>query len=190
MPDQRIRELHAVRRAVARSIPDSTKIASKERDFLAGDTIVARFDTLAAARDTTKNPPVKQIVAAGNASSLYQIASSEGRTATPGINYVKGRRITVDFDSSQVQTVTVTDSATGVYLEPGDSTSDSTRTRRGTTTPPAVRRGGGISPPVRRPGGRPNGDAPLESSAAPAVVRRIPWNRGASLVREIVRGGW
>ncbi|MBV9881179.1 MAG: hypothetical protein JO180_11820, partial [Gemmatirosa sp.] len=162
LPGQRIRELHAVRRAVARSVPDSTRIVSKERDVLAGDTIVARFDTLAAAQDTTKNPPVRQIVAAGHASSLFQIASSEGRTAPPGINYVRGRLITVAFDSGQVQTVTVTDSASGVYLEPStDSTGDSTNARRSQrSTPRSTPRssGGGL----RR--GRPGSTA----SAAPA----------------------
>ena len=176
MPDQRIRELHALRRAVARSAPDSTKIASKERDFLSGDTIVARFDTLAAARDTTRNPPVKQIVAAGNASSLYQIASSQaqGRDSQPGINYVRGRRITVDFDSSQVQTVTVTDSATGVYLERGDSTDDSTRARRnGNPTPSRAGRGGAAPGGIRRPGGRPTGDTDETAAIlAPAAAER------------------
>jgi lipopolysaccharide export system protein LptA len=157
LPDQRIRVLRALRRAVARSLPDSTRIASKERDLLAGDTIIAYFDTLAAARDTTRNPPVRQILADGHASSLYQIASNEGRTAPPGINYVRGRRIRVDFDSNQVQTVTVMDSASGVYLEPSnDSTGDTTQTRRGRTAP-APRRGGGSTPTIRRPGGRPGG---------------------------------
>jgi hypothetical protein len=173
MPEQRIRELHALRRAVARSLPDSTKIASKERDFLSGDTIVARFDTLAR-QDTAHNPPVKQIVAVGNASSLYQIASSQaqGRDSQPGINYVRGRRITVDFDSSQVQTVTVTDSATGVYLEAGDSTSnDSTRTRRN-ATPSRAGRGGATSPGIRRPGGRPDDTDETAVVAVPGAVER------------------
>jgi hypothetical protein len=127
LPGQRVRELWAVRRAVARSVPDSTRVVSRERDLLRGDTIHAQFDTLAAARDTTRTPPVRRIRAVGNASSLYQVASNRGRTAPPAINYVRGRTITVDFDSGQVETVTVVDSATGVYLEPADSSADSTR---------------------------------------------------------------
>jgi hypothetical protein len=127
LPGQRVRELWAVRGAVARSVPDSTKVVSRERDLLRGDTIHAQFDTLAAARDTTRMPPVRRIRAIGRASSLYQVASSRGRTAPPAINYVRGRAITVDFDSGQVEMVTVTDSATGVYLEPADSSADSTR---------------------------------------------------------------
>jgi lipopolysaccharide export system protein LptA len=187
MPAQRIRELHAVRRAVARSVPDTTKITSKERDFLAGDTIVARFDTLTAAQDTTKNPPVKQIVAEGNASSLYQIASSEGRTTKPAINYVKGRRITVDFDSSTVQTVTVTDSATGVYLEPGDSTSDSTAARRRANTPRAGAAGarGGATPAIRRPGGRPpSGGSEEQTAVSPFLLERAPRVRANEVHRD------
>jgi len=168
MPDQRIHEMHAVRRALARSLPDSTKIVSKERDFLKGDTIVARFDTIAAARDTTKNPPIREIVAAGNATSFYQIAASEGRSSPPGINYVEGRIITVVFDSGQMRTVTVTDSARGVYLEPGaDSTADSARARRTRNASPGARAGrGGVSPTVRRPGGRPRDESPTEHTAA------------------------
>lgn len=127
LPGQRVRELWAVRRAIARSVPDSTKLVSTERDLLRGDTIHAQFDTLAAARDTTRTPPVRRIRAVGNASSLYQVASKRGRTATPAVNYVRGGTITVDFDSGQVDVVTVTDSATGAYLEPADSTADSTR---------------------------------------------------------------
>ncbi|MDF1505040.1 hypothetical protein PYV61_18970, partial [Roseisolibacter sp. H3M3-2] len=127
LPNQRVRELWAVRRAVARTVPDSTKIVSKERDLLRGDTIHAQFDTLRADGDTSRTPPVRRIRAIGNASSLFQVASQKGRTAPPSINYVRGRNITVDFDTGAVQVVTVTDSAAGVYLEPVDSTADSTR---------------------------------------------------------------
>lgn len=170
LPEQRIRELHAVRRAIARSLPDSTKIVSNERDLLAGDTIVARFDTLAAARDTTTNPPVREIVADGHASSLYQIANGPARTAKPGVNYVKGRRITVAFDSGQVHTVTVTDSATGVYLDPSDSTADSSATRARRSTQP---RSGQPAPRPASviPGRRPPTSRQDESRVIPFVDR-------------------
>ena len=153
LPEQRIREMHAVRRAVARTLPDSTKTTSKERDMLAGDTIVARFDTTAIPVDTTKNPPIKQIVANGHALSVYQIPSSQGRTALPGVNYVRGRLITVAFDSGQVQSVTVTDSAAGLYLEPSTDTTPTTN-RRATpraNTPTTRPRAGSVIPGQRTP---------------------------------------
>jgi hypothetical protein len=183
LPGQRVRELRAVRRAVARSVTDTMRIVSKERDELRGDTIHAQFDTVLATADTGKTPPVRRIRALGNASSLFQIANQRGRLLPPSINYVSGRNIMVDFDSGQVQTVTVTDSASGVYLQPADSAADSSEAGgaapvRGVpsvvpvpTPPPTVPGGGAPAggppvlprptavPPARRPG-----DA---SSAAP-----------------------
>ena len=182
LPEQRIRELHAVRRAVARSLPDSTKITSKERDVLAGDTIVASFDTVAAQRDTTRNPPVRQIVASGHASSVYQLPpNGGGRKDRPGINYVKGRLITVAFDSGQVQTVTVTDSASGVYLDPSDSTADSSAVRARRTTQPrttqprSTPRAGSVIP-GRRPDDSDDGGTQRQESAMPFTLdsRRAP----------------
>ncbi len=55
MPDQVLRVMHAVRSAVAESQPDSLKIVSKKPDRLEGDTVIAEFDSLAAA-DTVKQP--------------------------------------------------------------------------------------------------------------------------------------
>ena len=50
MPGQRVREVFAVRDAFAQSTPDSTRIRTAEKDWLRGDTIVARFDTIAVGR--------------------------------------------------------------------------------------------------------------------------------------------
>ncbi len=175
LPNQRIRELHAVRRAVVRSLPDSTKIVSKERDRLAGDTIVARFDTLLATQDTTKNPPLRQIVASGNASSLFQIASTRGREAPQGFNYVQGRLITAVFDSGQLQTVTVVDSARGLYLEAVDSTADTTGTRTR-----------GLQPARQpTPARRPTQDTVHDRSLVGVTLR----DRSRSIDRSAARGG-
>jgi hypothetical protein len=172
LPEQRIRELRAVRRAVARSLPDTAKVHTTERDVLTGDTILAHFDSVAARRDTTKTPPPRQIVAAGNATALYHLEASQSRQQSgpprPALNYVRGRLITVDFDTGQVQTVTVTDSAYGVYLEPStDSAADSTARRPGRRTTPNGARPGGRAAPPRRPGGIP----PTASRESP---RRSP----------------
>ena len=77
MPNQSIREMRAVRNALAESEPDSLKIVSKQKDWLRGDTIVARFDSVATG-DTVNKPAVRQITATGTATStaksFYQVA--------------------------------------------------------------------------------------------------------------------
>jgi lipopolysaccharide export system protein LptA len=127
MPGQRVREVYAVRNAFAQSSPDSTRLRSAEKDWLRGDTIVARFDTLAAPRDTSSRPRIRDLIARGHASSFYQVATSAGRAGRPGVNYVRGRVITVTFEDQAVETVRITEQAAGVYLEPpatvpGDTT--------------------------------------------------------------------
>lgn len=151
MPNQQIREMYAIGSAYAETDPDSTKVKSVERDWLRGDTIVARFDSVAAA-DTAARPTIKDLLASGKASSFYQVPNTKG-IDKPGINYVRGRQIVVDFKHQEVQTVTVVDSASGVFLEaaPPDTATakpDTRKTRRPSRNTPAVRR-----PPnaVRRP---------------------------------------
>jgi len=135
MPEQRIRELHAVGSAYAESDPDTNKVQTGERDWLRGDTIVAHFDSVAQA-DTTGQPAIRELVASGAASSFYQLPSNSGQKDKPGLNYVRGGLIRIDFSESEVQTVTVENQAAGVYLEPAK---DSTATPRpGARRPPAA----------------------------------------------------
>ena len=145
MPNQKIREVWAIGQAYAETRPDTTRLISEERDWIRGDTLVARFDT-AATRDTTSGSRPRELVANGNASSFYQVPSSRGKAEKPGINYVRGRLITAAFRQGQIQTVTVVDRATGVYLEaaPADSTAPAAGGRR---QPPRAN--------PRRPGARP-----------------------------------
>ena len=167
LPQQRVREIHALRKAVARSVPDTAKLRSTERDVLRGDTIVARFDTLAAQRDTTKTPPVRQLVAVGSATAFNQLASSEGREGRPSLNYVRGRIITVDLDSGLVREVIVVGRSDGVYLEPADST------KNDSTTPskrPATRTGQPAATAAPAPARVPSGpNAAGVDAPAPAV---------------------
>lgn len=129
MPGQRVREVLAVRDAFAQSTPDSTRVRTTEKDWLRGDTIIARFDSAATPGDTSRRPRIRDLVARGNASSYYQVATREGRNAPPGINYVRGRVITVTFEDQTVATVRITEQAAGVYLEsPGTVTRDTTVT--------------------------------------------------------------
>jgi hypothetical protein len=128
MPNQRVREIYAVRGASAEGAPDTTKFRTTEKDRLTGDTIIARFDTVAT-RDTTSKPRIRELVAIGArtslATSLQHMPPRDTSLCVPAINYVRGRLITVSFDSSRVSTVTVRDQdqAGGLYVEPNpDST--------------------------------------------------------------------
>lgn len=147
MPNQRVAEVFAVRDAFAQSVPDTMKVRTEEKDWLRGDTIVARFDTAAA---VTNGKPgrarIQTLVAEGNARSFYQVPNQDGRDAPPGINYVRGRIITVTFADQQVDEVTITDQATGVYLEVPRAAADTTlaapadRARTPRPAPPLPRR--------------------------------------------------
>lgn len=132
MPGQRVREVRALRKAYAESNPDSGVVSTK-RDWMRGDTIVAYFDSIAPA-DTISKPKIREIVSLGTASSYYQMKSSKGPPNQPSVNYVKGRIIDILFEDRKVATVTVTDRATGVMIEP--ATASATTTTTTTTTTP------------------------------------------------------
>lgn len=120
LPDQRIQELRAVRNAHATVIPDTGVITTTERDWMSGDTITALFDTVTVeeGRDSTGSPPVKSIRASIDARAYYHTKNNSGDKSMPGINYIRGRVITLDFANKEVENVTVLDRASGVYLEP------------------------------------------------------------------------
>jgi lipopolysaccharide export system protein LptA len=141
MPGQRVREVRALRKAYAESNPDSG-VVSTQRDWMRGDTIVARFDSLVGT-DTASRPRVRQIVAEGNARSFYQMKNSKGPQTQPTVNYVRGRIIDILFEERKVSTVTVTDQATGLLIEPAAEAASS--------TPVATKPGGPTTQPAPRP---------------------------------------
>ena len=129
MPGQRVQLVRALRRAFAQGKPDTTHFRVEKpdtTDWLQGDTITAHFDTIAVKKDTSKSPAIKQLVATGNARSLYHMAPSDTSERRPAINHVVARLIVIDFDSSKVATVTTVDSVFGIFIEPKAET-DSTR---------------------------------------------------------------
>ena len=153
MPGQKIREVRALRKAFAQSLPDTLRIRTPERDWLRGDTIIARFDSVPAS-DTARRPRVREVVARGSASSYYHIAAQNGDPTRPGINYVRGRTITVALQDQQVRTVTVADSAAGVYVEPStDSAAVRAPATQQTPRQRATPAGRPSAPTVRRPPG-------------------------------------
>lgn len=149
MPGQRLREVRAIGKAYANSVPDTTRIISAERDWMRGDVVIAEFDSVAPP-DTTTSPQAKRIVATGDASSFYQLTPSGGVRGQPNLNYVRGREITVLFADGTVSSVVVTDQASGVYLEP-DATASAV---------PAASRAPGQAPAVRPASPAPIGTRP------------------------------
>lgn len=141
MPGQTLRTMRALGRALAESNPDSTKITSKQLDYLAGDTIVAHFDS-SLATDTVKQPSVREIFARGTpaarAKSYYQVArSGEEKTDRPNVNYVLGDSITVTFRKRQVYDVRVRGHAEGFYVELVADSTKSAAAKDSTATKPA-----------------------------------------------------
>lgn len=153
MPGQRVREMHAVRLAMAEGKPDSTRFKADTLDWMRGDTIVARFDSLAA-RDTVKATRLKELVAVGNAKSYYHLPPSDTTQRRPAINYVTGKEIIVAFQDQRVSKVTVIDQAAGVYLEPKPAAPrDSAGVARPTAPalPATARPAPGATPTTPRP---------------------------------------
>jgi hypothetical protein len=189
MAQKQVREVRAIGDAVAVGSPDTLKIRTADKDLLRGDSIYAFFDstrataatpseTAGAGADTGSSTRVKEIRALGNASSLFHIANSRGRESPPAINYVRGLRIFVNFDTGSVRDVRVDSAASGVYLEPApDSLIDTLPPRpsgnrgRGTTR-------GGSPPPAgqapRRPPEEDSAPSSLAVLSLPADSRRRP----------------
>ena len=116
MPNQRMREVFAVRGAAAYGRPDSTRFRADTSDWMRGDTIVARFDR--AASDNARGAQLRELYASGNARAYYHLAPADTTLRRAAINYVTGREILIGLRDRQVRTVTVVEQAAGVYLEP------------------------------------------------------------------------
>jgi hypothetical protein len=106
MPGQRVREMHAIRKAVAEATPDTTKFRTTELDRFMGDTILAYFDSIPA-KDTVSKPRIRTLIAIGHASSYQHLPPQDTTLRKPAINYVCGQRIIVTFDSAKVKDVKV-----------------------------------------------------------------------------------
>jgi hypothetical protein len=149
MPGQRIREVRALRKAYAESNPDSG-VVTTQRDWMSGDTIVAHFDSVVST-DTASKPRIREIVAEGKARSFYQMKNSKGPQTAPSVNYVVGRIIDIVFENAKVATVTVTEKATGVLIEPAEasaSTKPGAGAGQNTKTPATTKPGATTKTPA------------------------------------------
>ncbi len=109
-PDQVLTEVRGFGIAKATSRLDTL---TTEPDWMAGDTIVARFDEAPSGRRI-----IVLLEARGHAQAFYYIYESPLRIGPPGINYARGGRITAYFREDLLERVDVLEAADGVYLEP------------------------------------------------------------------------
>lgn len=108
-PGQHLSEMWGFGSARATSRVDSM---DTETDWLAGDTVVARFDTTAVGRTT-----LSWLEAHGSAQARYRIYPADAPAGMPDISYSRGARILVRFEADQVKRVHVAGQTDGVYLQ-------------------------------------------------------------------------
>ena len=118
--------------------------------------------TISRSGDTASKPKIREIVSLGNARSFYQMKSSNAPADQPSINYVVGRIIDILFETGKVATVTVTDKATGVLIEPATA---STSAKPAATTTPQT------GQPARTPAPAPTQPATTPTPVKPAATR-------------------
>lgn len=109
-PGQVLTEVRGFGTARATSRVDSVTV---EPDWIAGDTVVARFDSTEAGRRL-----LVLMEARGNAKAFYRVYDEADREAPPALSYSRGARIVARFKDDELQQVDVVDAADGVYLEP------------------------------------------------------------------------
>ncbi len=110
LPDQVLTEMRGFGNAKATARTDST---STEVDWIAGDSVVAKFDSTSSGSRT-----LTELRANGNARAFYQIYDEEDPEAPPGFNYSRGLKIIAVFEEETLQRVDVIGQADGIYLEP------------------------------------------------------------------------
>jgi hypothetical protein len=109
-PGQQLKELRGFGQALATARGDST---APEPDWVAGDSLVARFDD----GEEEGRRLLKTLEARGNARAFYRVYEADGATLA-GINYSRGLKIVASFGAAGVQRVDVIGGGDGVYLEP------------------------------------------------------------------------
>ncbi len=147
MPAQRVREVHALHRAFAEGRADSTTFKPDTTNWLRGDTIFAYFDTLPPV-DTSKGPAIRRLVSKDSAEAYYHVAPQDTALHRPAINYVKGEKITIDFNEQKVAQIAVDGKVSGVFIEPSADTTHTKPNQKPPARPPS--RPGSV-PGVRRP---------------------------------------
>jgi len=119
MPRQILEQVQAFGRAMTRAEVDTARITSPDPDWIAGDTVIARFETVPRTpTDTASTSRLTEVQAIGSARAFQQLASVERGKDRPNLSYNRGRIIVVRFEAGEVVRVDVQDRASGLYLEP------------------------------------------------------------------------
>lgn len=128
---------------------DAPEIAAK--DWMRGDTIVARFAPGEATNGAAQSQPpparLETLTASGTATSFYRLAPSdtlesaktgEAREVAvqPALHYVAGDKITVLFEAGEVVQMDVEGQTLGYHLEPTPPLADTAVAGTGETTEP------------------------------------------------------
>lgn len=108
-PGQILEEVRGVGAARAASRADSL---DTEEDWVAGDTVTARF-----APTSTGKRGLAEIVAIGAAAARYRVLSSIDPLGPPDISYSRGERIVARFVDERLARVDIAGKTDGVYLE-------------------------------------------------------------------------
>lgn len=108
-PGQLLEELRGYGDAVATAARDSL---DGQPDWVAGDSLVAQFDTTSAGQRI-----LTSLEARGRARAYYRVYEKDGATLA-GINYSRGKHIVAAFDERGVHRVKVLGEGDGLYLEP------------------------------------------------------------------------
>jgi hypothetical protein len=124
-PGQELREIRAFRQAWVGGKSDSL---SGERDWMAGDTVVAGFISEDSAG--VRHSVLSQLTASGTARSFYRVAERT-RGDRPSINYSRGDHISVAMKTGGrrgVDRVKIDGHVDGLHLEPLPPGADTTGT--------------------------------------------------------------
>lgn len=141
-PDQRLDRVIAVGRARAEGTgQDSLRVLdlpdAARRDWMTGDTIVARFgpgessDSTAAAVPTPADTlrQLETLTATGNARSFYRVFPSDtaevGTDRRPALHLVNGARITIHLERQEVVRMDVEGETEGWHFDPRPAAADS-----------------------------------------------------------------
>lgn len=131
MPNQQLREVIAVRHAIAEAFNEvAARDSVTPKDWVSGDTIVGHFEpkmpeSQRANGDASRGVELKSLVATGDARALYHVSDRSRPHLPPAINYVRGARVRVLFAGGEVTEARVDGPSIGVYAEPREAPSDS-----------------------------------------------------------------
>ncbi len=107
--EQQLREIRGFGKALAMAYGERE---ASEPDWVAGDTLVALFDTTSSGERV-----IGELDARGHARSYYRVYEADGQTLA-GINYSRGARIKAFFSDGALHRVQVIGQGDGIYLEP------------------------------------------------------------------------